>query len=186
MARQHNYPPVGEIPAVDMEALGLDEGTVAFLHDGTWPSCRSEPSFSVLKRLIHAGLDDASIAALLMDPANKAGEKARERGLRWLAGELAGRAAVGKDLRRYADAGMTAEQVALVLWPYSTPPPSSKAWLHLHDPYGPRHDRETRQQLTHTNGATGSSNVTSEDIANSWPPLQAPPEPCLMSPYCQA
>ena len=85
MARQHNYPPVGEIPAVDMEALGLDEGTVAFLHDGTWPSCRSEPSFSVLKRLIHAGLDDASIAALLMDPANKAGEKARERGLRWLA-----------------------------------------------------------------------------------------------------
>ena len=50
---------------------------------------RSEPSFSVLKRLIHAGLDDASIAALLMDPTNKAGEKARERGLRWLAGEVA-------------------------------------------------------------------------------------------------
>jgi putative DNA primase/helicase len=130
----------------------------------------------VLKRLIHAGLDDASIAALLMDPANKAGEKARERGLRWLAGEIGrGRAAVGKDLRRYADAGMTAEQVALVLWPYSTPPPSSKAWLHLawtrtvpdmtgNTPAADAHQRRN-----------GSSNVTSEDIANSWPPLQALP-----------
>jgi bifunctional DNA primase/polymerase-like protein len=43
----------GEIPAVDMEALGLDESTINFLHEGTWtPPSRSEPSFSVLKRLI--------------------------------------------------------------------------------------------------------------------------------------
>jgi hypothetical protein len=77
-------------------------------------------------------LDDTTIAATFMDPANKAGEKAREQGLRWLAGEISrGRASMSKDLRRYAAAGFTAEQVALVWWPQGLPTPQAQAWLHL-------------------------------------------------------
>jgi len=53
-----------------------------------YPS-RSEALFAVLQALICAGIDDATIAGIVMDPAHAIGDKPRELGRRWLASEIA-------------------------------------------------------------------------------------------------
>ena len=55
---------------------------------GRYPS-RSEAAWRALRDLVEAGCRDADIAAIFLDPANAVGEKAREQGRRWLAGEIA-------------------------------------------------------------------------------------------------
>jgi hypothetical protein len=115
---------------VDVHALALDQQTLSLLHHGELRySSRSEALFATMTRLIKAGLDDVSIAAVLLDPSYVAGAKARERGAQWLAQELGrARGAVRKTLRRYREGGLSVEQMALVLYPHNATP-QARAWL---------------------------------------------------------
>jgi hypothetical protein len=167
----------GSLPTVDINAIGLDESTVNFLHEGvrTYPS-RSEAAFGVLIRLIRAGLDDMTIAAAFMDPANKAGEKAREQGQRWLADEISrARNIVRKSLQRYRNAGMTGEQIALALWPQGTLTASAQTWLttelaQLGEMWKPTQQSASQERNGLHNAASGlNSYTTSEDATHEEP-----------------
>lgn len=119
-----------DLPAVDVPALGLDQQTLSLLQHGElrYPS-RSEGLFAAITRLVKAGFDDPTIAAVLFDPAYLSGAKARERGEQWLAQELGrARGAVRKTLRRYREGGLSVEQIQLVLYPHNATP-QARAWL---------------------------------------------------------
>ena len=167
----------GSLPTIDINVIGLDESTVNFLHEGvrTYPS-RSEAAFGVLIRMIRAGLDDTTIAAAFMDPTNKAGEKAREQGQRWLTDEIgSARNATRKDLRRYIEAGMTGEQIALVLWPQETATAHARTWLttelaQLGEMWKPPQQGAYQERNGLHNAASGlNSYISSEDTTHEEP-----------------
>lgn len=118
------------LPAVDVHGLGLDQQTLSLLQHGELRyGSRSEGLFAAITRLVKLGFDDATIAAMLLDPSHVAGAKARERGEPWLAQELGrARGAVRKTLRRYHEGGLSVEQMALVLYPHNATP-QAWAWL---------------------------------------------------------
>jgi len=167
----------GSLPTVDINELGLDESTVNFLHEGirTYPS-RSEAAFGVLIRMIRAGLDDTTIAAAFMDPANKAGEKAREQGQRWLADEISrARNTVRKSLQRYRNAGMTGEQIVLALWPQGTPTASAQTWLttelaQLGEMWKPAQQGASQERNGHHHAASGLNSYTASEGATNEEP----------------
>jgi hypothetical protein len=82
------------LPIVDLDVLAISAHTRDVIRRGRgadpdrYPS-RSEAAWRVLLDLIEAGCGDADIAAIFLDPAHGVGEKAREQGRRWLAGEIA-------------------------------------------------------------------------------------------------
>jgi len=82
------------LPTVNLDMLAISQQTKERVRLGRradpdrYPS-RSEAAWRVLLDLIEAGCSDADIAAIFVDPANAIGEKAREQGNRWLAGEIA-------------------------------------------------------------------------------------------------
>lgn len=82
------------LPNVDLDVLAISQQTRELIRRGRradpdrYPS-RSEAAWRALRDLVDAGCQDADIAAIFLDPANVVGEKAREQGRRWLAGEIA-------------------------------------------------------------------------------------------------
>jgi hypothetical protein len=90
-------PPVplpSSLPIVDIDALAIPDAARELIRRGRgvdpkrYPS-RSEAAWRALLDLTEAGCGDADIAAVFLDPAYAVGEKAREQGRRWLAGEIA-------------------------------------------------------------------------------------------------
>jgi hypothetical protein len=78
------------LPSVDVDALQVSDRIRRLIHtgqDNTRYASRSEGLFAVLVALARAGCDDETIAGIVMN--NPIGEKAREKGLQWLAGEIA-------------------------------------------------------------------------------------------------
>jgi hypothetical protein len=83
-----------DLPTVDLESLSIPDRFKRVAREGRDAdpdryASRSEAQFALLCMLVAAGYDDATIAAILLDPENAAGAKARERGRHWLAGEIA-------------------------------------------------------------------------------------------------
>jgi hypothetical protein len=82
------------LPVVDLSLLAISDQTRELIRRGRgadpdrYPS-RSEAAWRVLLALVEAGCRDADIAAIFTDLSNAIGEKAREQGRRWLAGEIA-------------------------------------------------------------------------------------------------
>jgi hypothetical protein len=82
------------LPVVNLDLLAISQQTKELVRigrradPGRYPS-RSEAAWRALRDLVEAGCRDADIAAIFLDPANSVGEKAREQGRRWLAGEIA-------------------------------------------------------------------------------------------------
>jgi hypothetical protein len=82
------------LPVVKLDLLAISGATRELILRGRdsgsdhYPS-RSEAAWRVLLDLIEAGCGDADIAAIFLDPAYAIGDKAREQGRRWLAGEIA-------------------------------------------------------------------------------------------------
>jgi hypothetical protein len=83
-----------DLPAVDVDALRVTPRVRTLIAGGWDAACgryesRSEAVFAVVQALVAAGYDDVVIASVLLDPGNGIGEKPRQRGRRWIAGELA-------------------------------------------------------------------------------------------------
>jgi putative DNA primase/helicase len=82
------------LPEVPLHTLRLSPRLQAVLRHGDDPGdpgrypTRSEALFAVLTTLVRSGHSDSEIAAVLLNPAYAAGEKARQQGKRWLAQEL--------------------------------------------------------------------------------------------------
>src|SRR2546426_1637424 len=76
-----------DLPPVDLDTLDLDEDIRELIRAGGDRTDRSRDLFRVELALCNAECDDATIAAILLDPANGISEKPREQGRRWLAGE---------------------------------------------------------------------------------------------------
>ncbi|MBI3910328.1 MAG: hypothetical protein HY320_05270 [Armatimonadetes bacterium] len=83
-----------ELPRVDVATLNVSERIRRLIRKGPaaeperWED-RSDPQWFVAREMIGAGYDDATIAAVMLDPQNKIGAKAREQGRTWLAGDIA-------------------------------------------------------------------------------------------------
>jgi hypothetical protein len=79
------------MPPVDVDALGVSARIQALIRAGTSGryASRSEAVFAVLQALIVAGHDDATIGAVLLDPANGISAKPIECGRLWVAHEIA-------------------------------------------------------------------------------------------------
>ena len=88
-------PPVlpPDLPRVDVETLRVSPWTRHLIREGReadpdfFPS-RSEAAWRVMQDLIRAGCDDATVAAIFLDPAHPIGQKAREKGRDWLSGDI--------------------------------------------------------------------------------------------------
>lgn len=78
-----------DLPPVDLDTLDLDEDIRDLIRNGGDRDDRSRDLFRVEVALIDADYDDATIAAILLDPANGISEKPLEQGRTWLAGEIA-------------------------------------------------------------------------------------------------
>lgn len=78
-----------DLPEVDLSALGLPARVAKLVKDGKARGERSEALFSVLGALVRGGLDDATIAAVVLNPDHGISSKPHERGRDWLRGEIA-------------------------------------------------------------------------------------------------
>ncbi len=83
-----------DLPLTEIHALKVSTRVKYLIKDGEdrlnpgrYPS-RSETLLAVIRALIRAEYDDATIAAVLLDPSNRISEKPRDRGRRWLEQEL--------------------------------------------------------------------------------------------------
>ena len=82
---------LSELEAVTVEPIHVSPRILALIADGgaaRYPS-RSEALWAVLMALIEAGYTDVEVASIVLDPAYGISSKPREKGRRWLAGELA-------------------------------------------------------------------------------------------------
>lgn len=91
-----------ELPTIAVTALKVSPRMKYLIRTGEdsdnpqrYPS-RSEAVFGVIQALIKASYDDATIAAVLLDPRNGIGEKPREQGRRWVEQEIARARSKGK------------------------------------------------------------------------------------------
>jgi Bifunctional DNA primase/polymerase, N-terminal len=85
------FPAQTSVDLVDLTALDLHPRIVAVIETGegpTYPS-RSEAVHAVVLHLLKRGVDDATIASILLDARYGISAKPRQQGRRWLAGELA-------------------------------------------------------------------------------------------------
>jgi len=71
-----------------LSALRVSDETKRLIRDGAPKGDRSEALFAVLRALVKAGHDDATIRAVLMDPRHGISAKPREKGAAWLDDEI--------------------------------------------------------------------------------------------------
>lgn len=76
-----------ELPNPDVDALGVTDRIREMITQGREQGERSEAIGAVAEALIGLGYDDATVAGVIWH--NPIGEKAREQGLKWLAGDIA-------------------------------------------------------------------------------------------------
>jgi hypothetical protein len=91
-----------DLPRISTDSLRVRPGVTDLIHDGLLhhPS-RSEAIYAVEMALIEAGCDDATIASVLLDPANGISEKPREQGRQWVAADLGrARAKAGQEVEK--------------------------------------------------------------------------------------
>jgi hypothetical protein len=95
-----------DLPSVDLNSLRLSERMRAVIRTGDDPSdpqrydTRSEAVGAVVTALVVADYDDATIAGILLDPGCGISAKPREKGVSWVAQELARIRAKVKALRQ--------------------------------------------------------------------------------------
>jgi hypothetical protein len=79
------------MPPINIDTLGASPRILALIRAGTCGryTSRSEAVFAVVQALIIAGHDDATIGAVLLDPANGLSAKPIECGRQWVAHEIA-------------------------------------------------------------------------------------------------
>jgi len=128
--------PPDDLPPVDLDRLDVDEDIRELIRSGGDGEDRSRDLFYVELALIDTGCDDATMAAILLDPANGTSEKPREQGRKWLA-PRSGRARVACALiagladaraccqtmtyRALLDVSLTARFISSLHLPASTP-----------------------------------------------------------------
>ena len=97
-----------------MSGLRVSEEIKKLIRDGVPKGKRSQVLFKVLRALVKAGHDDATIRAVLLDPANGLSEKPREKGATWLGQDIA-RAREKPDAKPDDDTAKAPSYVSLTL-----------------------------------------------------------------------
>ncbi len=82
-----------DLQPVPLAALRVPDWTRRLIREGRDAdperyASRSEALWKAIRKLVATGHSNAVVAAVLLDPANAVGEKAREQGRRWLAAEI--------------------------------------------------------------------------------------------------
>ncbi len=77
------------LPDVDINRLGLGPRTIILIKEGGNPSDRSTALFSAVRRMIEAGLDNATIAAVLLNSDYGISDKPLDKGIEWTMEEIA-------------------------------------------------------------------------------------------------
>jgi hypothetical protein len=96
-------PVPADLPAVNLETLGVDLRVRAMIRTGCDPRhpSASETRYRVVQALIFAGYDDATIAAVLLNPGHGIHATLRRRRVRFVWGEIA-RARAKTDVEVFA------------------------------------------------------------------------------------
>jgi P4 family phage/plasmid primase-like protien len=85
----------GELLPIELQVLKIQAWLKYLIHVGKDPdyqsgdSTRSAVEFKALQGLIEAGIDDQTIMSVMLDPRYGISAKPREKGRKWLAGDLA-------------------------------------------------------------------------------------------------